>query len=75
MSAKLLTPADLAEVFGVSEGVVMEWRRTYKWPHVRVGRHFRWTPEQVEQITRTHTVKAGAVDKSGRTALSVARST
>lgn len=58
---KLLTPADLAEVLGTTEAKVMEWNRVYKWPRVRFGRTFRWTPAMVEQITRTHTVVAGKV--------------
>lgn len=79
MSGKLLTAADLGEELGASAAKVMEWRRTYGWPHVRIGRSIRWTPEQVEQITKAHTVIGGPespviVPADGRTARSARRS-
>lgn len=74
MSA-LLKPSDLAEHFGVEERFIMEWARRYKWPRTQVGRRFRWTPAQVEQIERLHAVTpAGVKPKDGRTARSAARS-
>ena len=70
----LLTPADLAEHFKVPERTVMEWQRADHWPHPRIGRKVRWTPEQVEQIERQHTVTpAGVRPKDGRTARSAGR--
>lgn len=64
----LLTPADLAEKFDVNERTIHEWRKAYKWPCVKVGRRYRWTPEQLEQILRTHSVKAGKITTAdGRT--------
>ena len=71
----LLTAAQVGEILGgATADQVMEWRRVYGWPHVRIGRRFMWTPEQVEQITRAHVVKAGKVDQSGRTQRSARRS-
>jgi uncharacterized protein YjcR len=52
--AKLYTTADLAEVFGVSERVLMDWRRQYSWPSVRVGRTIRFTQGQVDAILERH---------------------
>lgn len=78
MSDRLLTVADMAEMFGVTEAKILEWRRVYSWPHVRIGRQFRWTPEQVEAITRAHAVtpkrdaaKVSAIE--GQTKRSAAR--
>lgn len=74
MTSRLLTAADLAEHFGVTEAKVMEWQRVYSWPRVKVGRTIRWTPEQVEQIDRSHSVTPqGVTPADGRTALSARR--
>ena len=70
----LLTPQDLAEVLGVKVEKVMEWRRQFDWPHVRIGRQFRWTPAQVEQIVARHAVTpTHLAAASGQTARSAAR--
>ncbi|MFT3871099.1 MAG: helix-turn-helix domain-containing protein [Nocardioides sp.] len=73
MTERLLTAADLAELLGAPESTVMEWCRTYRWPHVRLGRRFRWTPEQVEQIVAAHVVVGEKPDTSGRTARAMQR--
>lgn len=75
MTEKLLTAADLAEILGVSQEKVMEWRRVFDWPHVRIGRRFRWTPEQVEQIVAQHAVPSQKPERrpGGPTARSMAR--
>jgi uncharacterized protein YjcR len=75
MNTKLLTAADLAEMFGVTEQKVMEWQRTYAWPKTTFGRTFRWTPEQVDEITRQHSFDGGGVIGSadGRTQRSASR--
>lgn len=75
MSAELLTAADLAEVFGVPERTVMEWRRQYGWPCVKVGRKFRFTPAQIEQIIAAHSRQSStaAVVAPGQTPRSAAR--
>lgn len=71
---RFLTPADLADVFGVPESKVMQWRRAYQWPHVKIGRKFRFTVEQVEAIKRAHTVQAGQIAATdGRTQRSAGR--
>ncbi len=71
MSDNLLTADDLAVVFGVNRRRVMEWQHSHQWPCVRVGRTLRWTPEQVEQIKRLHTITpVGVKAADGRTARS-----
>jgi hypothetical protein len=71
----LLTAADLAEHFRCTTRDVMEWQRLYDWPKTRIGRKFRWTPEQVAQIERLHAVSpAGVKPRDGRTARSARRS-
>lgn len=71
----LLTPDDLAAMFGVNRRRVIEWQRIHAWPCVRVGKVLRWTPEQVEQIKAKHTVTPqGVTPADGRTANSARRS-
>jgi len=75
MTAELLDADDLAAVFKTTRRRVMEWQNAYSWPCVRVGRTFRWTPEQVEQIKARHTVSpTGIKPADGRTARSARRS-
>lgn len=70
----LLTAADLGKKLGgVPAGTVMEWQRTYKWPHVQFGRKFRWTEEQAEQIVKSHTVAGKPIRTTGQTARSARR--
>lgn len=60
MTTDLLTPADVAETFGGGKTArwVLESRLRYGWPCVKVGRVVRFTPEQVAEIMRRHTVQA-----------------
>lgn len=75
MSDSLLTAADLADHFGLTERRVMEYAHQYGWPRIQIGRKFRWTPQLVEQIEREHTVSpSGVAPADGRTARSAARS-
>lgn len=75
MSDGLLTPDDLAQIFGVKRRRIVEWQNQHSWPCVRVGRTIRWTPEQVEQIKARHSVTAAEVKPAdGRTAKSARRS-
>ena len=75
MSDSLITPVELGTILGgESAEKVLEWRRTYDWPHVRIGRKFYWTPEQVEAIKRQHTVASTkAAPRDGRTLRSANR--
>ncbi|MBP3044849.1 helix-turn-helix domain-containing protein [Arthrobacter jiangjiafuii] len=47
---KLITSAELAARFQVSTETVHRMCRTNKWPHVKVGRLYRFTQEQYETI-------------------------
>lgn len=71
---KLLTPDDLAVIFGVPRRRIVEWNHDRGWPCVRVGRIIRWTPEQVEQIKALQSVKANRSPSDPRTPLSAKRS-
>lgn len=69
----LLTPAQVAAQFEDKDARwVLESRLRYGWPCVQVGRTIRFTPEQVDEIVRRHTVQpdvaAGALE--GQTARS-----
>jgi len=73
--SNLLTPDDLAEEFGVPVSTVMLWNRDNGWPHVRVGRRIRWTPEQLEEILRRQSVTPAKAPKlPGQTSRSARRS-
>lgn len=79
MTAELLTDAGLAEVFGVAEQKIGEWRRAYGWPHVKVGRQVRYTAAHVEQIVSSHShdqrpaPQSVSVEVPGQTARSARR--
>ena len=47
---KLMTSAELAAKFQVSTETVHRMCRTNKWPHVKVGKLYRFTQEQYETI-------------------------
>lgn len=74
----LLTPEQVAEEFGGGRTArwVLESRLRYGWPCVQVGRVVRFTPEQVAEILRRHTVtgESALPAISGQTARSAARS-
>lgn len=59
---RLYTPAELAELFGISERQLLDWRRMNNWPSVRIGRTIRFTQTQLDEILRRHseTPKAAA---------------
>lgn len=65
------SPAELAELFGVTERTVMEWRRENGWPSVRVGRTIRFTQRQVDEIVARHSQapKPGSDDSGQVTAI------
>jgi len=52
-----LTDHELAAEFGISWQQVQQRCRTGQWPHLKVGRKYRFTPEDVAQIIETFVVK------------------
>lgn len=52
----LYTRADLASKLKTPVSTVEYLHRKNDWPHVKVGKHIRYTGAQVEQIVRDHTV-------------------
>jgi hypothetical protein len=76
MSEELLTADDLAVIFATKRRRVIEWAHQYQWPTVRIGNTIRWTPEQVEEIKRKHSVTPDAVKppvSDGRTKASLSK--
>lgn len=75
MTAALLTPDDMATRLGVPVSTVMHWNREKHWPHVRVGRRYRWTAEQYDLIVRSLTVTTASLAPviAGQTARSAKR--
>lgn len=72
---ELITPAELADkIKDTSAERVVRLCRQHNWPHVRMGRAIRFTPEQVEQIVAMQTVTPKAKPStSGQTARSKKR--
>lgn len=56
MSTPLHTPDDLAQVLQVSAQQVKRRAASGEFPHVRLGRAFRFTDEHVQQIIASHEV-------------------
>lgn len=72
----LLTPADLAEKVKATPERIVRLCRERGWPHVRMGRAVRFTPEQYAQIVAMQTVapKVKVATPTGQTAKSARRS-
>jgi uncharacterized protein YjcR len=70
------TPADLAELFGVEERQILEWRRQKSWPSLKFGKTIRFTDDHVAQIVAMHSQKTKATAAAtGQTARSSRRRT
>lgn len=48
-----LTPDEVAELFQLPSAHYVT-RNADRWPHIRIARQIRFTPEQVEAIAREH---------------------
>lgn len=57
----LMTPKQAAEALGVTQGTLMVWRSTKRYPldYVKVGRLVRYRPEDIRQFLNLRKV-AGA---------------
>ena len=49
----LLTTADLAGMFQVTVGTIRRWRSLGKFQAIRVGRGFRFLPNDVQQLLKS----------------------
>jgi len=59
----LLTPATLAESFGITEKQLLELRRKHDWPCVRLShKSIRFTPEQAAAIVAQHATSGATTD-------------
>lgn len=56
----VLTDRDVAAELGVSWQQVQERCKAKQWPHFKVGRYYRFTPEHVAQIIELSTVAPAA---------------
>lgn len=52
-----ITEAQLAERFQITPRKAADMRRAKNWPHLRLGSTIRYTPDQVEEIERSLTVR------------------
>ena len=52
----LLLPDDVAAHLGINRELVIARCRTGEWPHMRVGKFYRFTPMQLEAIEAACTV-------------------
>ena len=78
------TPAELAEKLSATPDQVLEWRRQYGWPSLKIGKTIRFTDEHVEQIVAQHSARprksdvvdpaAAGIVLSGQTKRSARRS-
>ena len=59
MTTELITEADLARILRLNLERTADLRRREEWPHIKIGRAYRYTPEQVEHIIRSHIVRPG----------------
>jgi len=62
-----LTDRDVAEHFGISWQQVQERCKSKQWPHIRLGRFYRFTEKHVEQIERLHEVGVAAPEAQEQT--------
>ena len=53
---ELITEEEVAEVWKIPPTTLADLRKREGWPHVRLGRHVRYTKEQAKQILASHTV-------------------
>lgn len=47
---KLLTPAEVAVTFGVTEATVLRWHREGRLASVKIGQQVRFTAEAVDSL-------------------------
>lgn len=53
---ELMTPEDLAGVLRTSRRDVVRRASTGEYPHIRIGKRYRFTSDHVEQIKSSHEV-------------------
>lgn len=54
MSDSWLLPEDIAAIVGVTPRTIQRWCNEQRIPHWRLGRLFRFTPAQVEEIAAAY---------------------
>lgn len=61
MTSALMTDVEMAETLGISVDSVRRRCRAGQFPHIRIGRTYRFTPEDLAAIIRTHRAEQPAV--------------
>ena len=80
--SELLSPNECARFLGISEGTLLVWRCTRRYPlnFIKIGGRVRYRRRDVEQFLEKRTVKCGiepaapVFRSSGRAAVRTARS-
>jgi excisionase family DNA binding protein len=54
MTPQTLTTTQLANQLGFTPRTIQRWAREQRIPHLRIGRHVRFLPSQVQQIIDTY---------------------
>lgn len=62
-----LTDRDVAKKFGISWQQVQQRCKAGQWPHLRVGRLYRFTTKHVEQIERLHEITPAQPEAQAQT--------
>lgn len=57
----LRTHADLAKKLNLPLSTTVEMRKREGWPHIRLGKHVRFTDQMVEEIVSSHVVSTVTV--------------
>ena len=65
----LLSPNECARLLGMSEGTLMVWRCTRRYPlnFIKIGGRVRYRRRDVEQFLEQRTVKCGVPPERART--------
>ena len=58
----LLTHKDVATVLGIHWATVLDHCKAGDWPHIKVGRYYRFEDAQVEAIKNLHRVTPAPVE-------------
>lgn len=55
---KLMTPQEVADLLGIDPKTLNNWRATKRYPlsYVKIGRHVRYKPEDVETFIQSRTI-------------------
>ena len=64
---EFLTDKDVAKKFDISWQQVQQRCKSQQWPHIKLGRFYRFTPEHVAAIAKLHEVAPPAAPDTSAT--------